>query len=67
MSVTTPLAYWKLDESSGDAIDSISSLTAVNTSVTYGTGKLNNGAIYNGSAFHTVSDTAAIKPSSALS
>jgi len=67
MSVTTPLAYWKLDESSGDAIDSISSLTAVNTSVTYGAGKLNNGAIYNGSAFHTVSDTAAIKPSSDIS
>lgn len=39
------LSYWKLDESSGNASDSVASntLTNVNT-VTYGTGKINNGA-----------------------
>lgn len=67
MAITSPVAYWKLDESSGNATDSVSSLSAVNTSVTYGAGKINNGAIYNGSAFHTVSDTAAIKPTSDIS
>lgn len=67
MAVTTPLSYWKFDEASGDAVDVISSLNAVNTSVTYGAGKLNNCAIYNGSAYHTVADNAAIKPSSDIS
>lgn len=67
MAVTLPTAYWKLDESSGDAVDSVSSLNAVNTSVTYSAGKLNNGATYNGSAYHTISDNAAIKPTSDIS
>lgn len=67
MAVTTPLSYWKLDESSGNATDSIGSLSAVNTSVTYSAGKINNGAVYNGSAFHTISDNAAIKPASDIS
>lgn len=44
------LGYWKLDESSGNASDSIGSNTAVNTSTTYGTGKINNGAVFNGSS-----------------
>lgn len=67
MAVTAPLSYWKFDESSGNAVDAVGSLSAVNTSVTYGAGKLNNGAVYNGSAFHTVSDDAAIKPSTDIS
>ena len=45
------IAYYKLDESSGDAIDaSGAGLTLTNTnSVTYGTGKINNGANISGS------------------
>ena len=60
-------AYWKLDESSGNAIDSVGSLSAVNTSVTYASAKINNGATYNGSAYHTISDNSAIKPTSDIS
>jgi len=67
MAITTPLSYWKLDESSGDAVDAVASLNAVNTSVTYSAGKINNGAVYNGSAYHTIADNAAIKPSSDIS
>lgn len=67
MALTLPTAYWKLDESSGDAVDSISSLNAVNTSVTYASAKVNNGATYNGSAYHTIADNAAIKPNSDIS
>lgn len=67
MAITTPLSYWKLDESSGDAIDAVGGLTAVNTSVTYAAAKINNGATYNGSAFHTIADNAAIKPASDIS
>lgn len=67
MSITTPLSYWKLDESSGDATDSVASLSAVNTSVTYSAGKINNGAVYNGSAYHTIADNSAIKPTSDIS
>lgn len=44
------VAYYKLDESSGNASDSVGSATLTNTSVTYGTGKINNGAVFNGSA-----------------
>jgi MSHA biogenesis protein MshQ len=67
MAVTAPTAYWKLDESSGDAVDSVTSLNAVNTSVTYASAKINNGATYSGSAYHTISDNSAIKPSSTFS
>ncbi len=67
MAITSPLAYWKLDESSGDAVDAIASLNAANTSVTYSAGKINNGAVYNGSAYHTISDNSAVKPSSDIS
>lgn len=50
MALSTSLThYWKLDESTGDAVDSVGSLTAVNTSTTYATGKINNGASFNGS------------------
>ena len=68
MALTDNLvSYWKLDESSGDAVDAVASLSAVNTSVTYSAGKINNGAVYNGSAYHTIADNAAIKPSSDIS
>ncbi len=40
-------AYWKLDESSGNAADSKGTNTGVNTTVTYSTWKINNGAVFN--------------------
>lgn len=44
-SLTSSLvSYWKLDESSGNASDSLGVNTLTNTGVTYGTGKINNGA-----------------------
>jgi hypothetical protein len=42
------VSYWKLDESSGDASDSVGGNTGTNTSITYSTGKINNGAVNNG-------------------
>ena len=53
MALTTNLvSYWKLDESSGNAADSVGANTLTNTSVTYGSsyGKINNGASFNGSS-----------------
>ncbi len=46
MSLTTGIvSYWKLDESSGNAADSVASNTLINTnSVTYNAGLINNGA-----------------------
>lgn len=46
MSLTTDLVhYWKLDESSGDAADTVGSFTFPNVNtVTYSAGKINNGA-----------------------
>lgn len=41
------VSYWKTDESSGDAADSVGSNTGVATNVTYTTGKINNGADFN--------------------
>lgn len=67
MAVTNPLVWFKFDEASGDAVDSVAGLTGVSTSVTYTGGKINNAAVYNGSAFHTVSDNAALKPTNAIS
>lgn len=44
------VAYWKLDESSGDASDSVGSKTLTNNnSVAYSTGKINNGADFGSS------------------
>jgi hypothetical protein len=42
------VSYWKLDESSGNAADSVGSNTGTNTNVTYTSGKINNGAVFNG-------------------
>jgi hypothetical protein len=44
------VSYWKLDESSGNASDSVGSNTLTNNNtVTYSSGKINNGAIITGS------------------
>ena len=40
--LTNLISYWKLDEASGNAVDSAGSNTGVNTGVTYGAGKINN-------------------------
>lgn len=51
MAIPTPVSYWKLDESSGNASDSIGSNTGTNNgTVTYSSGKINNGAVFNGSS-----------------
>jgi hypothetical protein len=49
---TNLVSYWKLDESSGTAIDAIGSNSLTNTSASYGSGsgKINNGASFNGSS-----------------
>jgi len=39
--------YWRLDESSGNAVDAVGGNTLTNSGVSYGTGKINNGAVYN--------------------
>lgn len=46
MAVTTPVAAWNLDESSGNAVDSVGTNTLTNGSVTYAAGKINNGATF---------------------
>lgn len=51
MALTDNLvSYWKLDESSGNATDSVGSNTWVNSNVTYSAGKINNGAVFNWSS-----------------
>jgi len=48
MALTDNLvSYYKLDESSGNAADSVGSNTLTNTSVTYAASKINNGAVFN--------------------
>jgi hypothetical protein len=47
------ISYYKLDESSGDANDIVSLRTLTNTSTTYASSKINNGAVFNGSAYLT--------------
>lgn len=44
------VSYWKTDESSGDAVDVISVNDLTNANVTYQTGKINNGALFNSSS-----------------
>ena len=63
MSLTTNLvSYWKLDESSGNAVDSVGSNTLTNTSTTYTTGKINNGADMNGTSSALSAGTSALVP-----
>ena len=57
---TNLISHWKLDESSGNASDSVGSNTLTNTNVTYGAGKLNNCAIFNGSNARLVSPAVSI-------
>ena len=58
MSLTGGLvSYWKLDESSGNASDSVGSKTLTNTSATYSSGVINKGAVFNGSAYLTNTST----------
>lgn len=48
---TSVVSHWKLDESSGNITDSAGSNTGTNTgTTTFTTGKLNNGASFNGSS-----------------
>jgi hypothetical protein len=50
MALTDNLvSYWKLDESSGNAADSVGSNTGTNSNVSYAAGKINNGAVGNAS------------------
>lgn len=50
MALTDNLTnYWKMDESSGNATDSVGGNTLTNTNITYASGKINNGAGFNSS------------------
>lgn len=50
------ISYWKLDEASGNAADSVGALTLTNNnSVPYGTGKINNGAVFNNGTTQSLS------------
>ncbi len=42
------ISWWKLDESSGNASDSVGSNTLTNTGVTFASAKINNGAVFDG-------------------
>jgi len=44
MAITTPVSFWNLDESSGNAADAVGSTTLTNTGVVFTTGKINNAA-----------------------
>ncbi len=61
MAITNNLiSYYKLDESSGNATDRFGGNTLTNTSTTYSTGKINNGAVFNGSSSHLDAGAAVI-------
>jgi hypothetical protein len=59
MALTDNIAsYWKLDETSGNAADSVGSNTLTNTNtVTYVPGKINNGADFEASSSQYFEDT----------
>lgn len=62
---TNLYAYWGLDESSGNAADSVGSSTLTNTnSITYTTGLVNNAASLASasSQYYTTADSAALSP-----
>lgn len=46
MAITTPVAAWNLDESSGNAADAVGTNTLTAGTVTYAAGKINNGASF---------------------
>lgn len=68
MALTDNLvSYWKLDESSGNAADSVGSNTGTNNgTVTYSTGKINNGAVFNGSSQYFTVGTSLLSNYTAL-
>jgi hypothetical protein len=67
--LTGLLGYWKLDESSGNASDSVGSTTGVSTDITYtATGKISRCFTFNNSSSQLLLGNAtAIKPTSAIS
>lgn len=54
------ISYWKLDESSWNAADSVGSNTLTNSNITYTTWKINNCAVFNWSTSKLYSSTTAI-------
>lgn len=54
------VSYWKLDESSGNASDSVGSNTLTNSDSSYVTGKINNGAEMSGSDRLYANDSASL-------
>lgn len=58
------VSYYKLDESSGNAADNVGSFTLTNTDATYSTGKINNGAVFNGSSAKLVTSSDLTTPKS---
>lgn len=47
MAIPTPVSFWNLDESSGNAADAVGSNTLTNANtVTYSAGKIGNGAVF---------------------
>lgn len=68
---TNLVAYWKLDESSGNATDVIASAVLTNNgTITYSAGKINNGSDFsssNGSKYFTTADGAYLDFSTAFS
>jgi hypothetical protein len=67
--LTTDLvSYWKLDETSGSAIDSVGSNAGSNSNVTYAAAKINNGGVFNGSnAALNCSTSSTLNPSGSFS
>jgi hypothetical protein len=68
MSLLTNLvSYWKFDESSGNATDSVASRVLTNNNVTYVAGKINNGAAFDSGSsaeYLHIADNAVFKPAS---
>lgn len=60
------IAYYKLDESSGNAVDTIGSNTLTNSNVTYTTSKILNGAVFNGSSAKLTNTSSGLGTASTL-
>lgn len=68
MAITTPQSYWKMDESSGNAVDVVGGFNGTNTGVTYSAGKINNGAVFDGATTTKLNlSTTAFAPTTAIS
>lgn len=70
MALTTSIvSYWKLDESSGDAADSVGGFTLTNANTTtYSTGKINNCGSFDASLTQYLyhADDAALRPTTSF-